>query len=44
MMEKLTGTAGENPYPTLSFTAYAIQKHGFNTAALAWAEVSTTTP
>lgn len=26
--------------PSLSFTAYACQKLGFNTAALAWAEVS----
>ena len=30
----------EATYPTLSFKAYAIQKHGFDTAALAWAEVS----
>ena len=25
--------------PTLTFTAYAVQKDGFNTAALAWAEI-----
>ena len=26
--------------PTLTFTAYAVQKDGFNTAALAWAEIN----
>ena len=26
--------------PTLTFTAYAVQKDGFNTAAAAWAEAS----
>ena len=30
----------EATYPTLTFKAYAIQKANFNTAALAWAEVS----
>ena len=30
----------ENTYPTLTFTAYAVQKAGFDTAATAWAEVS----
>lgn len=30
------GTVDE---PTLTFTAYAVQKDGFNTAALAWAEI-----
>ena len=25
--------------PTLTFTAYAVQKDGFDTAALAWAEI-----
>ncbi len=44
MVDALTGAEGQNPNPTLSFTAYAIQKYGFNTAALAWTEVSTTTP
>ena len=38
MMEELTGTNR----PTLSFTAYAIQKEGFGTASAAWAEVSNT--
>lgn len=38
MMDAITaGTADE---PTLTFTAYAIQQAGFETAALAWAEVS----
>ena len=31
------GTVDE---PTLTFTAYAVQKDGFNTAALAWAEIN----
>ena len=30
----------EATYPKLTFTAYAIQKAGFNTAAAAWAEAS----
>lgn len=30
----------EKTYPTLTFTAYAVQKDGFNTAALAWAEIN----
>ncbi len=30
----------EATYPTLKFTAYAIQQEGFATAAAAWAEVS----
>lgn len=32
-------TESEKTYPTLTFTAYAVQKDGFNTAALAWAEI-----
>ena len=36
MMKSLT----EATYPKLTFTAYAIQKAGFNTAAAAWAEAS----
>ncbi|MBQ3088136.1 MAG: hypothetical protein IJC36_00725 [Clostridia bacterium] len=31
------GTVGE---PTLTFIAYAVQKDGFNTAVLAWAEIN----
>lgn len=31
------GTVDE---PTLTFTAYAVQKDGFNTAALAWTEIN----
>ena len=38
MMEALTDTNK----PTLSFTAYAIQKEGFDTASDAWTEVSQT--
>ena len=30
----------ENTYPTLTFTAYAIQKDNFDTPAAAWAEAS----
>ena len=30
----------EDTYPTLSFTAYAVQKDGINDAATAWAKVS----
>ena len=30
----------EKTYPTLTFTAYAVQKDGFDTAALAWAEIN----
>ncbi len=30
---------GKVAEPTLTFTAYAVQKDGFNTAALAWAEI-----
>lgn len=33
-------TESEKTYPTLTFTAYAVQKDGFNTAALAWAEIN----
>ena len=32
-------TESEKTYPTLTFTAYAVQKDGFNTAALAWAKI-----
>jgi len=35
-MDSLTG----QPLPTLTFSAYAVQKAGFNTAALAWAELN----
>lgn len=35
----LNGLTAET-YPTLTFTAYAIQKDGFTTAAAAWAEAS----
>ena len=31
----------DSKYPTLTFTAYACQKDGFNDAAAAWAEAST---
>ena len=30
---------GTTAKPTLTFTAYAVQKDGFNTAALAWAKI-----
>lgn len=33
-------TGAENNQPTLTFTAYAIQQAGFETAVKAWAEVS----
>ena len=36
MMDELTAAN----YPTLTFTAYAIQKDGFTTAAAAWTEAS----
>lgn len=39
MMEALK-TAGATNYPTLTFTAYAIQQYGFDTAADAWAELN----
>ena len=32
--------ADTTKYPTLTFTAYAIQQEGFGTAELAWAEIS----
>ena len=38
MMDAITN--GTTTKPTLTFTAYAIQKAGFTTAADAWAEVS----
>lgn len=38
MMDEIT--KGTTTKPTLTFTAYAIQKAGFTTAADAWAEVS----
>ncbi len=31
---------GTTAKPTLTFTAYAVQKDGFDTAALAWAEIN----
>ena len=37
-VEKDDMTAAKNNAPTLSFTAYAVQKLGIDTAALAWAE------
>ena len=37
--EQMAAATGENA-PTLTFTAYAIQQAGFETAAAAWAEVS----
>lgn len=36
--------AGADGYPTLNFTAYAIQQEGFGTAAAAWAEIETSYP
>ena len=39
MMEALFNAGADN-YPTLTFTAYAIQQEGFATAALAWAEIT----
>lgn len=36
-IENITG-------PTLTFTAYAVQKEGINTAADAWTRIDTTTP
>ena len=36
MMDDLTSST----LPTLTFTAYAVQKAGFTTAAAAWAEAS----
>lgn len=36
MMDALT----QSTYPTLTFTAYAVQKAGFDTATAAWAEAS----
>ena len=39
MMDALVA-AGSSNYPTLKFTAYACQKEGFNSAALAWAEIN----
>lgn len=42
MMDAITNRTNTNP--TLTFTAYAVQKAGFDTAAAAWAEVSKTTP
>ena len=36
MMDALT----QSTYPTLTFTAYAVQKAGFDTETAAWAEVS----
>lgn len=41
-VEDMTGA--ENNQPTLTFTAYAIQKAGFETAATAWAELQTKQP
>ena len=39
-----TADVDESTYPTLTFTAYAIQKDGFTTAADAWAEVIKAAP
>ena len=41
MMDAITN--GTTTKPTLSFTAYAIQKAGFDTATAAWTEVSKST-
>ena len=41
MMEALIN-AGATQYPTLKFTAYAIQQEGFNSAELAWAAIPNT--
>ena len=41
MMDDLTGTA---TYPTLTFTAYAVQQSGSASAAAAWEKVTTITP
>ena len=41
MMDAITNKTKTNP--TLTFTAYAVQKAGFDTAAAAWAEVSNPT-
>ena len=40
MMDAITGDNVAKP--TLKFDAYAIQKEGFSTAALAWAEITNT--
>ena len=39
-MDALQATTSPAPAPTLSFTAYAIQKDGFADAAAAWAELN----
>ena len=38
--KKMFAALTEATRPTLTFTAYAVQKDGFNTAALAWAEIN----
>ena len=44
MMETLKATTSPLPeQPTLTFTAYAVQKEGFATPQLAWAEASKST-
>lgn len=40
MMDALTGAT----YPTLTFTAYAVQQSGSDSAAAAWEKVTTITP
>ena len=37
---EINGLTEANKTPKLTFTAYAVQKDGFNTAAAAWAEAS----
>lgn len=37
---EINSLTGADKTPSLSFTAYAVQKDGFNTAAAAWAEAS----
>lgn len=41
MMDALTGATA---YPTLTFTAYAVQRSGSDSAAAAWEKVTTITP
>ena len=40
---EINGLTEANKTPTLTFTAYAVQKDGINTVADAWAKVSTST-